>query len=69
MQYNIKYGIEEMEKPIVERDPAKNEEICAVRNNGLRVLAIYLPNELIGGESQGSGDDKLFLDLEYTNAM
>ncbi|KAK8025009.1 hypothetical protein PG990_002832 [Apiospora arundinis] len=63
-QYNIKYGLEELESG-KKLDPARLREIFAVRDKGLRLREIYLPMALVGGEYQGYGDCKIYLDYEY----
>lgn len=56
-----------METPIADRDLAKVQELCAVSAKGLRLLDLYLSNELVSGESNGYSNNKLCLDQEYTN--
>ncbi|KAK7948773.1 uncharacterized protein PG986_009659 [Apiospora aurea] len=68
-EYDIKYGLEEQEKPPRERDLAKIRKVMVMRTKNLEVHGEYFPVELTSGEAQGSSDNKYFVDVEYTKRM
>lgn len=69
MEYDIRYGLDEMEKPFRERDQAKIEASMAIRGKNLSVRNNYLPVPLVSGDGDGSPDNQIFVDQEYTEEM
>ncbi|KAK7920558.1 hypothetical protein PG985_008580 [Apiospora marii] len=68
-EYDIRYGIDEMEKPFRERDQAKIEASMAIRGKNLSIRNHYLPVPLVSGDGDGSPDNRMFVDKEYTEEM
>ncbi|KAK8134468.1 hypothetical protein PG984_006480 [Apiospora sp. TS-2023a] len=69
-EYNVMYGEDEYEKmPPGKADPTRIPEIMSVRAKAMLVHNEYLPLPLTSAKFQGSGDNKEFIDKEFTAFM
>ncbi|KAK7978081.1 hypothetical protein PG988_005571 [Apiospora saccharicola] len=68
-EYDVSYGLDEYKKPPLERDEAKIEEIMTMRAHNLTIRNDYLPVAHVSGDGDGSEDNALFVDKEYTEEM
>ncbi|KAK8039683.1 hypothetical protein PG993_008094 [Apiospora rasikravindrae] len=67
-EYDIRIGLEEQEKPPRERDMVKIQENMQLRTKNLNMRKIYFPMTLTSPHFQGSGEDKIYIDYEFTQA-